>query len=266
MRDEMVNNLAKLSEVDERESEVEKHLAREHQKLTWNSHKKWLTREGRGASENAMGSLWLISVTRNVSERKGRSVIWFQAVWRGGQKKGSHPWRGGVTKFGELSYTDTSHAVLKRIHTLAFTRSKWVAFADPLKQTGWFIDIKIISPHVVTGTEHKVQKVVNSGTRLCSYIPEIKNIIIEESQDKLSYILKTSNSRQGTLKMVSEFSHVGIIGLGLASSTILLEIFLGDRPDDFVDVLPSFKLKWPKKHANETLRFIFSLKRYLKWI
>ena len=34
MRDEMVNNLAKLSEVDERKSEVEKHLTREHQKLT----------------------------------------------------------------------------------------------------------------------------------------------------------------------------------------------------------------------------------------
>ena len=30
----MVNNLAKLCEVDERKSEVEKHLAREHQKLT----------------------------------------------------------------------------------------------------------------------------------------------------------------------------------------------------------------------------------------
>ena len=34
MRDELVNNLAKLSEVDERNSEVEKHLAQEHQKLT----------------------------------------------------------------------------------------------------------------------------------------------------------------------------------------------------------------------------------------
>ena len=34
IRDEMVNNLAKLSEVDERKSEVEKHLARKLQKLT----------------------------------------------------------------------------------------------------------------------------------------------------------------------------------------------------------------------------------------
>ena len=84
---------------------------------------------------------------------------------------------------------------------------------------------------------------VNNGTRLCSYIPETKYIVIDEAQDKLNYILKTSNNRQGILKMVSELSPAGIIGLGLASSTILLEIFLGDRPDDFVDILPGFKLK-----------------------
>ena len=34
-------------------------------------------------------------------------------------------------------------------------------------------------------------------------------------------------------------------------STILLEIVLGDGPDDFVDVLPGFKLKWPQKYANQ---------------
>ena len=34
MRDELANNLAKLSDVDDRKSEVEKHLARERQKLT----------------------------------------------------------------------------------------------------------------------------------------------------------------------------------------------------------------------------------------
>ena len=34
-------------------------------------------------------------------------------------------------------------------------------------------------------------------------------------------------------------------------STILLEIVFGVGPDDFVDVLPGFKLKWPQKYANE---------------
>ena len=34
-------------------------------------------------------------------------------------------------------------------------------------------------------------------------------------------------------------------------ATILLEIVLGDRPDDFVNVLPSLKLKWKQKHVNQ---------------
>ena len=89
----------------------------------------------------------------------------------------------GSQNFGELSDIDTSHAVPKRIYTLAFAGNKWVALADPLQQTGWLIDRRIISPHVVTGIEYKVRKVVNSDTRLCSYIPETKNIVNEEAQD-----------------------------------------------------------------------------------
>ena len=69
--------------------------------------------------------------------------------------------------------------------------------------------------------------------------------------------------------MVSEFPPAGIVGLGLSMSTILLETVLGDGPDDFVDVLPGFKLKWPQKYANqgvgsiivqETPRVLFTLK------
>ena len=51
--------------------------------------------------------------------------------------------------------------------------------------------------------------------------------------------------------MISEFPPAGIIGFGLFVSTILLEIVLRDGPDDFVDVLPGFKLKWPHKYANQ---------------
>ena len=51
--------------------------------------------------------------------------------------------------------------------------------------------------------------------------------------------------------MVSEFPPAGIIGLRLSLSTILLEIVLGDGPDDFVGVLPGFRLKWPQTYANQ---------------
>ena len=75
-------------------------------------------------------------------------------------------------KFEELSDVDISHAVPRRLHSLAFTEDKWVAFADPVQQTGWLIDLTIASPYVVTGKGQKLRKVVNSGTRLCSFIPE----------------------------------------------------------------------------------------------
>ena len=58
------------------------------------------------------------------------------------RKEVIHEWVGSL-KFGELSDLDTSHAVPKRAHTLAFTGSEWVAFADPVQQTGWLIEIKI---------------------------------------------------------------------------------------------------------------------------
>ena len=47
-------------------------------------------------------------------------------------------------KFEELSDVDISHAVPRRLHSLAFTGSKWVAFADPLQQTGCLIDLGVV--------------------------------------------------------------------------------------------------------------------------
>ena len=53
---------------------------------------------------------------------------------------------GGAQKLGEFSDVDVSHAVPRQLHTLAFTGSKWLAFA--------------------TGREHKVRKVTNAGKGL----------------------------------------------------------------------------------------------------
>ena len=130
-----------------------------------------------------------------------------------------------------------------RLHTLAFTGRKWVAFADPVQETEWLVDVKVSAPYVVTGQHHKVLKVTNASTRLCSYVPETKNVVVSER-----YTLKMSNSRPGILKMVSEFAPAGFIGVGLPTSMILLELVLGDRPDDFVDILPGFTLKWTQAH------------------
>ena len=61
-------------------------------------------------------------------------------------------------KLEELSDVDISQAVPRRLHSLAFTGSKWVAFADPLQQTGWLTNLKISSLFVVTGKTINFEK------------------------------------------------------------------------------------------------------------
>ena len=57
------------------------------------------------------------------------------------KRKKSPPSEGiGSLKFEELSDVDISHAVPRRLHSLAYTGREWVAFADPLQQIGWLID------------------------------------------------------------------------------------------------------------------------------
>ena len=102
-------------------------------------------------------------------------------------------------KFEELSDGIISHAVPRRRHSLAFTGGKWVAFAKPLQQTGWLIDLKITSQFVVTGKKHKLRKIVNSGIRLCSYIPETRIIVVSEVPDQ-SYVLKQAHANGGVLR------------------------------------------------------------------
>ena len=76
--------------------------------------------------------------------------------------------------FEEFSDVDVRYAVPERVHTLVFTWEKWFPFADPVQQKGWLIDIRCSSSYIVTGRKHKVRKIVNSGTWLCSYVPKTK--------------------------------------------------------------------------------------------
>ena len=83
-----------------------------------------------------MGSLWLISVTPEVSAEMERKIDCMLSSYPTGCTKKEVTREGvGSLKFCELSDLDTSHAVPKRAHTLAFTGSEWVAFPDPVKQT-----------------------------------------------------------------------------------------------------------------------------------
>ena len=90
-------------------------------------------------------------------------------------------------KFEQLSDVDTSHAIPRRLYNLALTGRKWVAFADPVQQTGWLIALKIASPYIVTGKNHRLRKVMNSGTRLCSLSPRRETLSFLKHQTKATY-------------------------------------------------------------------------------
>ena len=63
--------------------------------------------------------------------------------WMYKRKKVTTQEGGGAQKLGELSVVSVSYAVPRRLHQLAFTGSRWVAFEDPVQETGWMIDIRI---------------------------------------------------------------------------------------------------------------------------
>ena len=124
--------------------------------------KKWVTRV---AQEMPWGGFSRSRGYRGIRKGCGRGpAVHFRAVRQGCT---AQEW-GGAQKLGELIDVDVSYAVPRRLHTLAFTGSKWIAFADPTQQTGWLIDIRISSPYVATEREHKNRKMTNAGTRLCS--------------------------------------------------------------------------------------------------
>ena len=97
-------------------------------------------------------------------------------------------------KFEELSDVNISHAVPRRLHSLAFTGSKWVAFAYPVQQTSWLISLKIASPYVATGKNHKL---------LCSYIPETKNVMVQDAPGRSSYVLNATGKGNGGVSRMS---------------------------------------------------------------
>ena len=193
---------------------------------------------------------------RRIREGWGEgTAVWPPAVRRGVQTKKGRHLRG---RWGaEARRVERCRCFICRPETASHAGVYWEqvgAFADPVQETGWLVDVKVSAPYVVTGQQHKIRKVINAGTRLCFYILGTKNMVVSER-----YTLKTSNSRPGILKMVSEFALAGIIGAGLPASTILLELVLGDRPDDFFDVLPGFTLKWTQAHANKEVGAYFTL-------
>ena len=145
------------------------------------TYKRWVTHVALGASKNATG--WLLGNVEGFGEDGEDAFQLADGMYR---RKKLPQEENGPLKFKELSNVDDSHATNKWVHMLGWTGEKWFPFADPIQQTGWIVDIRISSSFIVTGKQHGLEDSENS-TRLCSYIPKMKNIVISES-----YMLKTN--------------------------------------------------------------------------
>ena len=174
---------------------------------------KWITPVAPGASGYALGWLWPISEALKSLIRMERNIC-FQ-LSDGVYKRTQITQEGiGSLKFGALDDVDVSYAFENRVLTFVYANMKWVAFCGPPLTDGMG-NCREDQLSVRHNWAVKQDSIVNSWTSLCFYIPETKNIVLSED-----YTVKMNKSWHGILKMVSEFSPQGIIGLGLPKSTI----------------------------------------------
>ena len=91
---------------------------------------------GPGSVKKCPGWLWLtLETLKDLSEAERRTNCTLSSCRMGSTKEKKVTKEGiGSLKLDELSDVDNSHAVPRRLHTLAFIWSKWVAFADPIQQ------------------------------------------------------------------------------------------------------------------------------------
>jgi hypothetical protein len=98
----------------------------------------------------------------------------------------------------------------------------------------------------MVGKNYSVIIFLNKGLLLASYVPSKKKSIIvgKDPNDENKYVLSSNrgNVRNISLSMVSPFSHDLKVK---PDSTLLIRVFLGEAPNDFVEILPGLKIKWP---------------------
>ena len=95
---------------------------------------KWLTRVALGASENALGWLWLTLVTLKGSiEAERKTSFTLSSCMMGSTKEKRLTPSEGMrsVKFEEMSDVDISHAVPRRLHSLAFPGTNGLPLQTP---------------------------------------------------------------------------------------------------------------------------------------
>ena len=117
----------------------------------------------------------------------------------------------------------------------------------------WIIDIQIIPMSLMSGKSNRLKKIMNRGSALISYVPsKNKSVLISEFDD--SYYLTRNDEVESAipvfLSMISDFPDQKF-KVSKEFSTTIIDLFLLNPPEDFVQILPGFSIKWASEAAQK---------------
>ena len=154
------------------------------------------------------------------------------------------------TTFENLNNVDFNDAKIHTHYSLVKNAAGvWILVERP----NWIIDIRITPTSVLSGRSNGLKKIMNNGSALLSYVPsKNKGVVIIEQDD--DYYLSRNNEVGSNisvfLTMTAEFPDEKF-KINKESSTAVIEVFLLNPPEDFVQVLPGLSLKWTNEAAQK---------------
>lgn len=164
---------------------------------------------------------------------------------------------GGALTFGELTDVNVDGVVSNKPYQFILNENNvWTPYENPIEAAGgWDIDMQITQPYITIGKNHEFRKLQNSGTLLCSYHTRQSNVIVKSTD--FGYVVGMRGNKKGSLRLNKEYD----FGQPVENSVIILDVILGDVPEEFKEVIKGLKIKWTAKNANKHLRVYIKIPR-----
>ena len=148
--------------------------------------------------------------------------------------------------FGNLSDVDLSDVVpYHRYYLVQSPEGKWST--HPVIK--WDLDVEAAPPHLLLGRKHAIKKLLSHGQIQAAYNPSrVGNLVLKRTPD---YVIGPKGPKKQQLSLVSEFSEdYDRLKKPPEGAFIYIEVYLENRPTDYVSVIPGVEIKWEAIHAN----------------
>ena len=120
-----------------------------------------------------------------------------------------------------------------------------------IESPNWLIDITITPMSVMPGKSNRLKKIMNRGSALISYESSKKNgVLITEMNDSYYLAQNTETNVPVFLGLIAAFPDQKF-KVNKTSSTTVIEVFLLDSTDEFVEIVPGLSLKWTREAAHK---------------